>query len=747
MRKRISFLFVLFVFVAFVFGCGETNVIKIDVKEKEITLEEGKEAFLDITLTGDATLVITADNDNIEVSEKKIKAVKAGTTIVTISVKEDANIKASIKVTITKALEVETKEYTIKKIIFDKEETLKFTDAKEVSLETLEQEGYIFLGWYEGDKLVEQLENKDYVLEAKFEKIKFQITFQIFENEVMDSEFEYGETDVLYTPEKEGFIFLGWYEDEKLVEKLENRNYYLVAKWEKLIPEYTISYNLNGGSAIGLIEKFKEGEKVELPKAVKDGCDFLGWYEGEEKIETIENRDYNLEARFIEVTPYIEIITPDNKTEFYLDDKVQLIAKVHPESLGEEVIWKADSKTKARGTINEEGKVNIISSGILTFKVQAKSSSKVSAQIDLNVLDSIDPDRLMATINNEFVATQQMRIYDSNEGYQYTLIGNICNYLFQDQKITQNIIPENKANRPGTTANGNRFTCRFVAVHEVGAAGNATSTSSYCVSNNDVSWHFTVGNDGVYQQLPLNEVGYHAGDGTKTPIEYINTGVKAPFGDNSPAKVTINQITGNFEINGEEMDVKAPLRSDGKIVLNSQLPYTGITTYVNANGYYMMANTHWDNTYQTLANYGGNLSSIGIETCVNKGSNIFYTWQRCAKLIGGYILQETGLNLYNVKQHNTFSGKDCPQSIRKADRWPTFMELVTFEYNIQKYFLSKGYTIELICDNPLVSKTGQVNELPEYSTKVEYQVKLTSADGSFDKTYSFVSTIPGKANQ
>lgn len=745
MYKKISYLFLFLLFALFALSCDfqNTNVV-LKVEATNITLEEGKEHTINPTFDGAYTLIIEASNDNVVIDGMKIKAVKEGETVVTLYLKEFVDVKVTINVKVEKAKEAQVTEYKLVKIVDGKEEEITFTDSKEVTLENLEKEGFVFIGWFSGDELVKTLENKNYILEAKFERIKFNLSYQIDENNVEDSEFFYGDDVTLFMPEKEGYIFLGWYEGEKKIEKLENKDYYLVAKWEEKVKEYTISYDLNGGKCDNLVYTFKEGDKVVLPKPVKDGCDFAGWYEGDELVETIENKDYSLTAHFIEVTPYIEVYTLDGKTEYYLDDQVQLFAKVHPESLGEEVIWKADIATKKRGTISEDGKVNIISSGILTFKVQSKKSSKVSTTIDINILDFINPDRLMDTINNQTVVTQQMRVYDSNTGYEYTLVGSICNYLFEDLKINENLVPVGSKNRPGTSCNGNNFSCRFVAVHEVGASGTAINTSNYCKTNGSTSWHFTVGNDGVYQQLPLNEVGFHAGDGTYTALEYIDTGIKAPFGDNTPAKITINQVTGNFEVNGQEIDVKAPLRKDGKIVLNSQLPYTGITNYVNANGNYMMANTHWDDTYQTLANYGGNLSSIGIETCVNQGSDIYRTWQLCAKLIGSHIMQEKSLVLDNIKQHNTFSGKDCPQSIRKANRWETFMSLVTFEYNIQKYFLSKGYTIELICDNKYVASNGKVKELPEYETKVEYQVRLKSSDGSFDKTYEYQSIIPAK---
>ena len=39
----------------------------------------------------------------------------------------------------------------------------------------------------------------------------------------------------LPTPTLEGYTFLGWFENDQLVEKLESKNYNLVAKWEKTI--------------------------------------------------------------------------------------------------------------------------------------------------------------------------------------------------------------------------------------------------------------------------------------------------------------------------------------------------------------------------------------------------------------------------------------------------------------------------------------------------------------------------------
>ena len=61
---------------------------------------------------------------------------------------------------------------------------------------------------------------------------------------------------------------------------------------------YTITYNPDGGTCEKTEETFEENGEVTLPTPVKEGYEFLGWYEGEEKVETIGNKDYNLIAKW-----------------------------------------------------------------------------------------------------------------------------------------------------------------------------------------------------------------------------------------------------------------------------------------------------------------------------------------------------------------------------------------------------------------------------------------------------------------
>ncbi len=82
-------------------------------------------------------------------------------------------------------------------------------------------------------------------------------------------------------------------------------------------------------------------------------------------------------------------------------------------------------------------------------------------------------------------------------------------------KIIQDFIPKGRKNRPGYP-----MTPKYITIHETGSFGkgaNAKAHAKYIKSddaaNRPASWHFTVDDKVIYQHLPLNENGWHAGDG------------------------------------------------------------------------------------------------------------------------------------------------------------------------------------------------------------------------------------------
>ena len=217
----------------------------------------------------------------------------------------------------------------------------------------------------------------------------------------------------------------------------------------------------------------------------------------------------------------------------------------------------------------------------------------------------------------------------------------------------------------------------YICVHDTaGAAPTHTAlqfAQGQVQKNNNaqntewISWHFTVGTDGIYQSLPLDEVGYHAGDGSR---EY------------------------------------------GTIWYSS--------TYNKAD-----------------CIGGGNRNSIGIESCINHGTDYNDTMRSLAKLVAELILQYN-LSIDRIKQHWHFSGKDCPGVIRHCNRWDEFLDLVRLEYFAKTEL--KDVTFEWTSLVPdILDDTGHVIKSDGTEFDISYKIKYTVDGESFEKEYS--STI------
>ena len=432
----------------------------------------------------------------------------------------------------------------------------------------------------------------------------------------------------------------------------------------------------------------------------------------------------------VEITTNIEIM--------FLDDEVVLEAKVLPETANQEVTWKAMNRTKA--TIDENGKITVLRNGEAKFVASSVEDPTIKTELTIDMKSYINPEKYINGLHNAEPVVQEIKVTGYQFIYDHLLLGSVTNYLFEDLNIIDYFIPETSSVRPGKSANGNVFKAYYVTVHDTAssaASAGALTHAKFWQNTDASSVHFTTGNDGVYKLLPYDEVAYHAGDGTATALKFTDTGIKAT--SDEPAVVTLSD-DGYFEMNGEKTTIKAPTKNGGALCKNSDLPYTGINNYVDeTTGTYWIGNTWWSESYKVLSNRGGNLNSIGIEKCVNQGSSIWYTWALTAKLIGWDILPKTGLKIRDIKQHNTFSGKNCPQTMREAKRWETFLELCQAENDMFKYF--KNWTIEFNCDSEYINSNGIIKSLPAQETEVTYTIRFSNGS-DFDQTFTFTSKLP-----
>jgi N-acetylmuramoyl-L-alanine amidase len=91
--------------------------------------------------------------------------------------------------------------------------------------------------------------------------------------------------------------------------------------------------------------------------------------------------------------------------------------------------------------------------------------------------------------------------------------------------ITESLIPTGHENRPGRRIPVDSITVHNTDNPKRGADANAhakflTNVGYYLLKGKKhwVSWHFTVDDSAIYQHLPLNEEGWHAGRGNSSSI-------------------------------------------------------------------------------------------------------------------------------------------------------------------------------------------------------------------------------------
>lgn len=87
-----------------------------------------------------------------------------------------------------------------------------------------------------------------------------------------------------HIPEREGYVFSGWYADRELTQKIISvtltQNTEVYAKWERETPvAYTLTFETNGGSKISPLPVSAD-TTVNLTQYVptREGYTFAGWY-------------------------------------------------------------------------------------------------------------------------------------------------------------------------------------------------------------------------------------------------------------------------------------------------------------------------------------------------------------------------------------------------------------------------------------------------------------------------------------
>ena len=171
--------------------------------------------------------------------------------------------------------------------------------GKKYTLATPTRENYEFLGWYYGDKRVDDLTwsvPANATLVARWDPCKYEISYDLKGGSVATPNptvYTVESEDItLINPTRTGYIFLGWTgtgisEPATSVTlpsgSVGAREY--SANWE--CEDYEIVYHLNGGdNAIGNPNGYNiESESISLIAPTRTGYSFAGWYKSEDLAE------------------------------------------------------------------------------------------------------------------------------------------------------------------------------------------------------------------------------------------------------------------------------------------------------------------------------------------------------------------------------------------------------------------------------------------------------------------------------
>ena len=196
------------------------------------------------------------------------------------------------------------------------------------------KDGYTFLGWFNNDSKWDFSTNtveQNLKLNEKWEVVTYNNTYDLnggVLEKANPSNHTVEDNVTLNNPTREGYKFLGWYENDVLVTKLGCKNYNLVAKWE--IEIYNIVFDSNGGSNVNSIQFSIKDNQINIIHPTKEGYKFLGWYENDVLVTKFDFKDYNLVAKWETISYNISyeldggILENANPIKYTIEDNIIL---------------------------------------------------------------------------------------------------------------------------------------------------------------------------------------------------------------------------------------------------------------------------------------------------------------------------------------------------------------------------------------------------------------------------------------
>ena len=487
----------------------------------------------------------------------------------------------------------------------------------------------------------------------------------------------------------------------------------------------------------------------ELPTPALSGAVFAGWYDAEgNKYSSVadfgENKNVTVYANWAIEDKIIGSFEGDSWT--VINSGVKLNATL-VSGADRTIAWKSETPNIA--SVDEEGNVIGLSEGLA--KIVAYDAMYPSISFTFYVTVVSEDSGMLGVIldsNNESIFTRDnllIGIVGASPAPYYTSVtGSVSKLLFEDYIVHKDYYLSNPTNKSTLTGAGTGGV-DFITFHYAadmpysanyslkGGSNLASANKSQNANGVSASWHYSTGNDGIWYCQNTAYGAWHAGS-TKA-MSWLPTGVTTSEVGTDIYTTDVTLRSDNyFYIKGEKTTVK---NTTGYSY--TKFNKMGLGVKLVGNEWYI-TNHYYKSSYGYICSVGGNQNTIGIESSVREGSDLWLTWQYSAQLCAKLLIQ-FNLPLNRLVGHHFFTGKDCPQPLLANDLeiWYEFRDMV--EQQLAYYKTYSGYTLSFATNSAYLKSNGRVKNLPEYSECVTYTV--TYKTGSTSKTVTLSTILPG----
>lgn len=567
-------------------------------------------------------------------------------------------------------------------------------------------------------------------------------------------------------PLRTGYEFVGWKVGGKLIDSMDSSfvgDITLVAEWKQAVLPSQIDFMNIPNDGIKLYDNLKLEWIVGPEAAYNKDVYFqaltpeIFTIDDKGNISTVSKGTGKIKVKFAANSDFEEIVSIDVVAGDYFDisyetesyttvGKSIILNSAYYDINGnkKDVTW--ESLTPDIATVDGKGKVTAIATGLA--KIRSKYDNDHYIDFVVTVLEDNLSDELNFVLenhNSNALTVYNLGIGDGNPAYYYDLVGSVSDILFDPLKIDRTYYDKLAS---GTKNYGTMTSVEFICVHYTGNMAKGADADNNCDYFNNLEYqasiHFVTGRSNLYTSYNedeyyafagLNEkyAGWHASTGQNKVI-WDKAGVQYVEGDPEVPEISISK-NNKYTINGKETIISIPAVPSGYTLNGNDLVVGGKHySAINAlglvakveNGEYYIARTYWGSqrSPQAICTYGGNTNSIGIESCVDIGSDLMHTWHVTAQLVAKLLL-DNDLSFDRVVGHHFFSGKDCPQPLLENDLqlWNEFLDMVKAEYALLTTYKDVKITAKAIDDEGLLSDKGLLKQ-DANSHIVTYEVTI-----------------------